>query len=132
MTNTISKKPSAAGLLHRRLAATPAEKPQHVADSFAEVIGRRLESRGITRVPGLPEPEAPQWYDLAIESHRRHQEFEAQREAKQQADLVAAQPTPDLIRSTIAGAASPMPLNGAGVLRAALSGVGGSGTVNGQ
>ena len=74
----------------------------------------------------------PEWYDIAIEMERQHQEFLAEREAKHEAEQHAAQSTPDLIRSTLAGAAkqqsSTMPLNGSRVLRAALAG--GGGTIN--
>jgi hypothetical protein len=39
----------------------------------------------------------------------------------------AARSTPDLIRQTMAGSSTPIPLNGPGVIRAALSGMGVSG-----
>ncbi|MUM29069.1 hypothetical protein [Mycolicibacterium sp. CBMA 295] len=74
---TMKKKPGAAEMLSKRLAATAGEKTQSVADSFGQAIGKRLEERGITRVPGLPDDEPqPEWYDLAIEHHRRHKELE--------------------------------------------------------
>ncbi|MHA7662379.1 hypothetical protein [Mycolicibacterium sp. HS_4_1] len=108
--NRINRKTSAAALLAKRLAATAGEKTQPIADSLAQAIGQRLEARGITRVPRLPVNEPEQnWYDLAVENHRRQHGLEAQRQ-----DHVA-----------------PLPLNGAGVLRAALGGVGNVGTING-
>ncbi|MEE3852777.1 hypothetical protein VZC37_20730 [Gordonia sp. LSe1-13] len=132
---TIRKKPSAAEMLQRQIKSTRRQPPTPIEGDFAQAIGARLEEREITKVAGLPateEPE-PRWYDLAIEVQRRHQEFVGEREAKQQAEHQAAQSTPDLIRSTLAGtvkpsAASAMPLNGSRVLRAALAG--GQGTIN--
>jgi hypothetical protein len=127
-------------------------KPEPITDEFAQAVARKLESRGIVRVPGLPTDE-PEWFDVAIEHHRRQQELAAEREARRQAEEVAQetlQTTASILIGEIAKAATgsgsaanagseadplragyrtALPLNGAAVLRAALSG--GSGTVNG-
>jgi len=123
---------SAAALLTRQINLTN-RKPDAVQGGFAQAVARRLEDRNIATVPGLPDDQPePEWYDIAIELHRRHEEFLTEREAKQQADQHPAQSTPDLIRSALAGAtrqrSSTMPLNGTRVLRAALAG--GDGTIN--
>lgn len=131
---TIKTNSSAAELLTRQINSTKRTPAGTIEDEFGQAVARRLEQRGIVKVPGLPVDETePQWYDLMIEHGRRHREFKAEREAQRQAEQQAAKATPDLIRSTLAGAAgqptSTMPLNGAAVLRAALNG--GRGTVNG-
>ena len=87
-------------------------------------------------MPGLPVDEPPpHWVDLAIEHERRHQQYEAEREAQRQAEedqQNAPQTTAGIFAEAIAGASrTSLPLNGAGVLRAALSGMGGHGTING-
>jgi hypothetical protein len=83
-----------------------------------------------------------EWYDRAIELHRHHEEFEAQREAQRQAEQEAAN-TPrnpvDALRAALSGAQTPSvssaasattALNSAELLRAALGGS--AGTVNGE
>ncbi|MFX1783457.1 hypothetical protein [Prescottella equi] len=123
---------SAAAMLTRQINSSN-RKPDAIQGGFAQAVGRRLEERHVTAVPGLPDDKpGPEWYDLAIESHRRHEEFLTEREDQHQAKQRAAQSTPDLIRSALAGAtrqrSSTMPLNGTRVLRAALAG--GGGTIN--
>ncbi|WP_167097124.1 hypothetical protein [Mycobacterium sp. DL592] len=138
MTNNINRKSSAAELLSRQLAATVGEKPKAIADSFGQAVGRRLESRRITPVPGLPAEAQPQWYDQAIEHLRRNQAIEAEREAHRQAEEEARnapQTAAGVASAAIAGQrdpSTPIPLNGAAVLRAALSSLGDSGTINGD
>lgn len=122
---------SAAAMLTRQINSIN-RKPDAIQGGFAQAVGRRLEERNVTAVPGLPDDQPePEWYDLAIESHRRHEEFVAEREAKHRAEQHAVS-APDLIRSALAGAtrksSSAMPLNGSRVLHAALAG--GSGTIN--
>jgi hypothetical protein len=125
--NRITQKPSAADMLNRQLAATQ-RKPENLDDDFAKAVSRRLESRGIAKVPGLPwdEPEET-WADRAIEYGRRTQEleeyWEAQRQAAQEGQN-APQTTADLIRQTMAETYQPtsradIPLNGPGVIAAA-------------
>jgi hypothetical protein len=111
-------------------------KPAPVEGGFAQAIARKLESRGIVSVPGLPTDE-PEWFDVAIEHQRRQQELAAVREARRQAEEAheAPQTTASILMGEIAKAATgsgsvAIPLNGAAVLRAALNG--GSGTVNGE
>lgn len=136
---TIKEKPSAAQMLTRRINSTKRKPAETIEDEFAQAVAHRLESRGITTVPGLPQDEPPQWYDLAIERERRFREYEAKREAQRQAEEAARnepQSTAGILAVAIAAQAdsSPaskhIPLNGAAVLRAALAGH--AGTINGQ
>lgn len=87
--------------------------------SAANILSQHLDSPDRS-----PQKESRPWYDLAIEHHRRHQQFEADREAKREANEAAAVSTPDLIRSTLASQSTPsstMPLNGTRVLTAGPS-----------
>jgi hypothetical protein len=126
---------SAADALKRVLSAKQG-KAQQITDPTDQAIARRLEERGITKVPGLPqdEPELT-WYDIALELHRNHEEFVAQREAQRKADEENPpnRSAAEILRDNLVGgpdkSSNTMPLNGAQVLRAALAG--GSGTVNG-
>jgi hypothetical protein len=112
--------------------------PEAIEGDFAQAVARRLESREIVRVPGLPvdDPE-PEWFDVAIEHLRRQQELAAEREARREAEEEAQntpQNTASILMGEIAKAATgsgstTIPLNGAAVLRAVLNG--GNGTVNG-
>jgi hypothetical protein len=97
---------------------------------------------------GQPQGE-PEWFDKAIELHKCHEEFEAQRKARRQAEQEAANaprhPVDDL-RAALSGAGSlkgsdsaepaafassaSTALNSAELLRAALGGS--AGTVNGE
>lgn len=130
---TIRKKPSAAEMLTRQLKSGKRRRPPSIDDEFGQAVGRRLAERNIATVPGLPNDQpSPEWYDIALETHRQNQERRAQHEAEQEAEQLAAQSIPDLIRTALSSAtkrpASAMPLNGSPVLRAALAG--GSGTIN--
>lgn len=129
----IRRKSSAAAMLTRQIDALRRKSTDTVEDGLAQAVGRRLKERRIAAVPGIADDQPdPEWYDIAIELHRRHEDLLAGREAEHEAEQRAAQSTPDLIRSTLAGAAqqqsSTMPLNGSRVLRAALAG--GGGTIN--
>ncbi|MGQ4596457.1 hypothetical protein [Nocardia sp. R6R-6] len=125
---SINRKPSSADMLKRALADTPRRAPADIGDEFAKGVARRLELRGITEVPGLPEkPEESTWEDRFLEYVRRTQELEekwaADRQAEQEAQYVT-QTTADLIRSAMAetyrpSSRSDMPLNGPAILRAA-------------
>lgn len=86
--------------------------------SAADLMRRTLQ--------GQADEEPAQWYDIAIEQHSRHQEFEAERERKRQSEEQAALPTTAFAASVIREGA--MPLNGSRVLTAALAG--GDGTIN--
>jgi hypothetical protein len=84
-------------------------------------------------IAGTQEPEPPQWFDLAIELDRQHKASEAERQARRKADEEAQnapQTTAGILYAAIAGSSAPLPLNGAGILRAALGG--GGGTINGE
>jgi hypothetical protein len=134
---TVKKKRSAAKLLTQQANSTKRKPDPKITDEFALGVARKLESREIVRVPGLPVDE-PEWFDVAIEHHRRQQELAAQREARRQAEEQAKEPpqtTASILMGEIAKAATgsgsaTIPLNGAAVLRAALNG--GGGTVNGE
>lgn len=93
--------------------------------SAADLMRRTLQ--------GQPDEEPAQWYDIAIEQHRRHQEFEAQRERKRQAEEQAALPTTAFAASVIRQNARPssgaMPLNGSRVLEAVASEMGTGSTI---
>jgi hypothetical protein len=127
-------------MLERAIAGTQGRTPQPITDEFVLAIAKRLEARGIVKVPGLPDEDEPEleWYEKIIELNRRHEEFEREREARKQAEQEAAataqQTTTDLIRQAMAEthpmSKAPIPLNGAAVLRAALAG--GPGTMNGE
>ena len=99
------------------------------------------ESRGIVKVPGLEddEPESESESDRVRAAPNRYEaasrEIEAEREAKRLAEAeaeAAAKPTTAIVREAIAGSSAPVALNGMGVLRATLSGMGTKGTINGQ
>jgi hypothetical protein len=112
-----------------------AQRTKLITDPFAQAVARKLESHRITRVPGLPVDE-PEWFDLAIESHRRNEGIRVAREAKQKAEKAAQEPRStasilmgEIARAATGSASQPIPLNGAAVLRAALNG--GGGTING-
>ena len=98
-----------------------------------------MESRGIVKVPGLEDDEPESESDRIRAALDRYEEavreIEAEREAKRQAEAeaeAAAKPTTAIVREAIAGSFAPVALNGIGVLRAALSGMGTKGTINGQ
>jgi hypothetical protein len=123
-------------MLERAIAGTQGRTPQPITDEFARAIARRLESRGIVKVPGLEDDEPESESDRIRAALNRYEaaarEIEAEREVKRQADEeaeAAAKPTTAIVREAIAGASGTMPLNGAGILRAALAG--GQGTING-
>lgn len=121
----MTKKPNAATILDCRISAAQREQPATIDDAFAQAVGKQLESRGIARVPGLPNDDEPMArYDVAIELDRRHPEFEARREAQRQADedaTGASKTAADHIRQTITDRISrrDTPLNGPGILAAA-------------
>ena len=75
-------------------------EPAPVEGEFAKAVARKLESRGITRVPGAqvhaPEPE---WFDLAIEHDRRQKAGQADLEARRQAEQEARLPTAAKLRN---------------------------------
>ena len=98
-----------------------------------------MESLGIVKVPGLEDDEPESESDRIRAALDRYEEavreIEAEREAKRQAEAeaeAAAKPTTAIVREAIAGSFDPVALNGMGVLRAALSGMGTKGTINGQ
>lgn len=135
-----TKKTSTAEMLTRRINSTTPKPDPVVADPFAAGVAKRLEQRGIAKVPGV-RSEAPEleWYDYAIEAQRRNGALEARRKAQRQADD-NARTTPQSTAGALAAAITAqannsvpsghIPLNGAAVLRAALAG--GNGTINSE
>jgi len=125
-----------AELLKRALARTPAHTTLPVTDELDQAIARNLERRGIAiaKVPGLVEdqPEDSLTERLAryhLETQALEAKWAAQRQAEQDA-TVYPQTTASIFHAAIAGASAPVSLNGMGVLRAAVAGLGG-GTING-
>ena len=122
---------NAAKTVVRALTRAQRRDPAPVEGEFAKAVARKLERRGIARVPGAEDdsPE-PEWFDLAIEHQRRQRATQAELEARRQAEQEAELPTADMLRSALTRRTpgTPLPLNGAAVLRAALAG--GQGTVN--
>jgi hypothetical protein len=123
-----------AEMLKRALVGTQTHTPQPITDDFAKAIARKLEERGIAKVPGIPSPDPePTWIDNAIEFGRRTKELEAEWEAKRQAELEAAtapRTTAGILHREIKGSSAAIPLNGDGIIRAVMSAMGG-GTANG-
>jgi hypothetical protein len=123
-----------AEMLKRALVGTQTHTPQPITDDFAKAIARKLEERGIAKVPGIPSPDPePTWIDNAIEFGRQSKELEAEWEAKRQAELEAAtapQTTAGILANTITGSSSVIPLNGDGILDVVMRAMGG-GTANG-
>jgi hypothetical protein len=125
-------------MLERAIAGTQALTPQPITDEFAKAIAKRLESRGIVKVPGLPDEDEPDAHPIRAALDRyeaARQQIEAEREAKRLAEEeaeAAAKPTTAIVRKATAESSAPVALNGMGVLSAALSGMGTNGTINGQ
>ena len=136
---TPKRTPSAAAILQRQVRARQRRLPDQnapVEDDVEQAIARKLESRGIANVAGLPDDREPmQWYDLAIESHRQDQALEQRRQAERQAEE-AAKNAPRTAAGMLSAAITEdaqgkhIPLNGAAVLRAALGGA--PGTINSE
>jgi hypothetical protein len=113
----------------------PSGQPE--VDSFDEAILRKMQDRGIADVSAL----LPDLEDAEQAHLRRVIEFlraeEQDRIAAEERRSAQENPPPltaaDKLRCALAGTTSPkyLPLNGEGVLRAALRGVGG-GTINGE
>lgn len=103
--------------------------------SAADLLRRQVEVRSRSgRKPTKPEPA---WWERSLEAVRHRQQEIEQRKALEQAEEEARN-APQSDAGVVAAAikprdpGEPIPLNGAAVLRAALSGVGNAGTVNGQ
>ena len=126
-----------AEMLKRALAGTQRHRPEPITDEFALAIAKRLESRGIARVPGLPEEEVdwPKQVLAFLQEQRDIEERAAQRQrqAEQEREAPPApKTTAGILRDAIAGSSGVLPLNGEAVLRAALAGLGTEGTINGR
>lgn len=99
--------------------------------SAADLFKRHLAR---TARKGQPVPDGPPWYETSAEMHRRNTEIRNRQEAQRQAEAEARKPrqsTAGVLHDAIKrSAGNPLPLNGAGVLLAALGGS--PGTINGD
>jgi hypothetical protein len=99
-------------------------------DEFAKAIARKLVSRGIAKVPGLTDGSDDGSEDDSVSARLKRYTEAVQRQQPEQDDPSSQQTTASIFRAVIAGTSAPVPLNGMGVLRAAVSGLG-TGTING-
>ncbi|WP_176357773.1 hypothetical protein [Mycobacterium persicum] len=120
----------------KALAKTTA-KHDNIEDALDQAFVRRMQQRGIIGdVPGMPEqtdPDQERW-DRMLAWAQAQKEIQEKAEAKKsEAENPLPETAAEMIRCALTGANSPthLPLNGAGVLRAALSGMGGRGTIKG-
>ena len=124
-------------MLERALAGSQSPTPQPITDEFALAIARKLEARGIAKVPGIPDDEEG-WQDTVLTFLQEQGDIEeraAERQSEAEAQHTAPPSTAAILVAEIANAATNsggahIPLNGAAVLRAALAG--GGGTINGD
>ena len=73
--------------LERALAGSQSPTPQPITDEFALAIARKLEARGIAKVPGIPDDEE-RWQDTVLtflQEQRDIEERAAERQAKAEA-----------------------------------------------
>jgi hypothetical protein len=89
--------------------------PQPITDEFAKAIAKRLESRGIVKVPGLEDDEPESESDRIRAALDRYDEaarqIEAEHEAQRQAEEEAAQnkrTTAGIVCAAIAGSSGTM------------------------
>jgi hypothetical protein len=119
----------------KALAKTTA-KHDNIEDALDQAMIRRMQQRGIVgEVSGMPEPTDPdqEWYDKVLAWMRAQKEIQAKAEAKRaEAENPPPQTAAEILRCALTGSSSPkhLPLNGAGILRAALAGK--PGTINGD
>ena len=129
---------NAAERLKAALAASQGPTPRPITDEFALAIARKLEARGIAKVPGVPDDEE-RWQDTVLTFLQEQRDIEERsaerrRQAEAEAQHTAPPSTAAILAAEIAKAGTSsgsahMPLNGAQVLRTALAG--GGGTING-
>jgi hypothetical protein len=124
---------SAAEMLKRALAGSQGHVQQPITDDLALGIAKRLEARGIARVPGLPEEEETSEDRIKrVLKYLRDEKSAEAAEPQPEAAPPPQQSTAGIVREAISssiGSSGHIPLNGAAVLRAALAG--GPGTING-
>lgn len=112
--------PGSARALLRALARTPHKAPEPT-DEVAKAVAQVL-------YPEAPEPLSG--IDLLVELERVQAEALAELERKREAEREAALPVTARLRNAIGGdSRNHMPLNGPGILRAALAG---DGTIDGR
>ncbi|WP_139807386.1 hypothetical protein [Mycobacterium avium] len=119
-----------------RMLRSATSKPETITDPAAQGIIRRMQARGILGdVAGMPpevDPAEARW-QAVLAFLREEREAEERRKAEAEAEVNPPPETAaDMLRCALSGASSPkhLPLNGAGILLAALAG--GTGTINGQ
>lgn len=117
----------------KALAKTTAK--DNIEDALDQAMIRRMQQRGIVgEVSGMPEPtdSDQEWYDKVLAWMQAQKEIQEKAEAKRaEAENPAPETAAEMLRCALTGASSPkhLPLNGAGILRAALAGK--PGTING-
>lgn len=141
MTTDFNRKPPAAKALASRMRATPGKNNDPITSEFDQEIVRKLQGRGILgHVEEMPQPQQDnwEWLDRMTAVREAHEQRQAEAKAeREEAERQEQHPYPrtaaEALRCGLSGAPSPkdLPLNGAGVLRAMLAGVGGHGTING-
>jgi hypothetical protein len=125
-------------MLEAAITGTQGRTPQPITDEFALAIARRLESRGIVKVPGLPEEEeSPEDRVKRVLGYLREVDaVEGGQAAERQPEAAPPpQTTAGIVREAISastGSSGHIPLNGMAVLKAVLAGLGTKGTINGQ
>jgi hypothetical protein len=105
-----------------------------IDDEFARAVARRLSQRGIVKIPGLGDEKPEDTLADRLAAYGAGTLALEQRLAEQrQAEQDAATPpktAAGILHRAIAGSSAPVPLNGMGVLLAAIAGMG-TGTING-
>lgn len=117
-------KSSAKTLLENAIRVSKPQGKNEVTDPFERAIGRRIEGRGITEVPGSREsqPVEDPWarLDKYIATRDRLEVERKEHEALSSSKLTTA----EVIWNELGHRSTDIPLNGAGVIRAALAGLG--------
>lgn len=121
--------------LVKALAKTTANH-DNIEDALDQAMIRRMQQRGIVgQVSGMPEPTHPdqERWDKLLAWMQVQKKIQEKAEAKKaEAENPPPETAAEMIRCALTGASSPkrLPLNGAGILRAALAGK--PGTLNGS
>ncbi|GAA1671169.1 hypothetical protein MMUR_47780 [Mycolicibacterium murale] len=107
----MQRKPSAADAIRRQLARSKSKPAEATPDDpFSQVILGLFASRGLTAEPEATETDEDR-FGRALDAHLQQQ---------------AATTPPQKSKP------APIPLNGAAILRAAIAGSGGPGTISGS
>jgi hypothetical protein len=109
-------------------------KHDNIEGALDQAMIRRMQQRGIVgQVSGMPEPSDPdqERWDKLLAWAQAQKEIQEKAEVKKaEAENPPPETAAETIRCALTGASSPkhLPLNGAGILRAALAGK--PGTIN--